>query len=150
MVIDQFINLGSALKCFVGDKEPFIKMFCLEGESCVKFVNGTYFFNVESTLYIDAESTLDINVDITIDINVDIPLDIDVDITLDIDVDITLDIDADINLDINVDITVDNKVIMSNVGTRGCSLPPAGRGRVGLLPCRHYAGDFSCYCTTEL
>ena len=134
MVIDQFINLGSALKCFVGDKEPFIKMFCLEGESCVKFVNGTYFFNVESTLYIDAESTLDINVDITIDINVDIPLDIDVDITLDID----------------ADITVDNKVTMSNVGTRGCSLPPAGRGRVGLLPCRHYAGDFSCYCTTEL
>ena len=134
MVIDQFINLGSALKCFVGDKEPFIKMFCVEGESCVKFVNGTYFFNVESTLYIDAESTLDINVDITIDINVDIPLDIDVDITLDID----------------ADITVDNKVIMSNVGTRGCSLPPAGRGRVGLLPCRHYAGDFSCYCTTEL
>ena len=126
MVIDQFINLGSALKCFVGDKEPFIKMFCLEGESCVKFVNGTYFFNVESTLYIDAESTLDIYIDIS----------------LDIDVDITLDNDADI--------TVDNKVIMSNVGTRGCSLPPAGRGRVGLLPCRHYAGDFSCYCTTEL
>ena len=126
MVIDQFINLGSALKCFVGDKEPFIKMFCLEGESCVKFVNGTYFFNVESTLYIDAESTLDI------------------------DVDISLDIDADITLDIDADITVDNKVIMSNVGTRGCSLPPAGRGRVGLLPCRHYAGDFSCYCTTEL
>ena len=126
MVIDQFINLGSALKCFVGDKEPFIKMFCLEGESCVKFVNGTYFFNVESTLYIDAESTLGIYIDIS----------------LDIDVDITLDNDADI--------TVDNKVIMSNVGTRGCSLPPAGRGRVGLLPCRHYAGDFSCYCTTEL
>ena len=99
MVIDQLINLGSALKCFVGDKEPFIKMFCVEGESCVKFVNGTYFFNVESSLYIDAESTLDINVDITIDINVDIPLDIDVDITLDIDVDITLDIDADITLD---------------------------------------------------
>ena len=134
MVIDQFINLGSALKCFVGDKEPFIKMFCVEGESCVKFVNGTYFFNVESTLYIDAESTLDIYIDIS----------------LDIDVDITLDIDADITLDIDADITVDNKVIMSNVGTRGCSLPPAGRGRVGLLPCRHYAGDFSCYCTTEL
>ena len=134
MVIDQFINLGSALKCFVGDKEPFIKMFCLEGESCVKFVNGTYFFNVESTLYIDAESTLDIYIDIS----------------LDIDVDITLDIDADITLVIDADITVDNKVTMSNVGTRGCSLPPAGRGRVGLLPCRHYAGDFSCYCTTEL
>ena len=134
MVIDQFISLGSALKCFVGDKEPFIKMFCLEGESCVKFVNGTYFFNVESTLYIDAESTLDIYIDIS----------------LDIDVDITLDIDADITLVIDADITVDNKVTMSNVGTRGCSLPPAGRGRVGLLPCRHYAGDFSCYCTTEL